>query len=283
MEPSSNTNPEEIDIISLLRSIGQVFKTLIKIILKNWLIITAIMVVFVGLGYFSRYILPKKYDTDAIILTHEVPAEVCIMQLQNLNKLIHNKEDFALLANRLRISREDAEEIANLSAEKIAGEHQDSSGQFFTIHLRITDKTVLDTVQAGIIHFLENNQYSAIRKETKRASLNKLKLNLEKNIQSLDSLKTALSTGIIPKNYGQGIILGEPINPVSIYQADVALFKEQLKIYENLERLDNIEIIQPFIKIEKSNYFNFNRIILYSLLCGLIMAGIVVLGRERLY
>ena len=280
MEPAPKTNPDEIDLISLLRSIAQIFKTFIKIIVKNWISIGAIIVVSVGLGYFSRYILPKKYDTDAIILSHEVPYEVCIMHLQHLNKLIHSKEDFALVANRLQISRQDAEEIANLTAEKIAGEHQDSSGQFFTIHLRITDNTVLDTVQAGIIHFLENNQYSVIRKETKRASLNKLKVNLEKNILSLDSLKTVLSAGIIPKNYGQGIILGEPINPVSIYQADVALFKEQLKIYENLERLDNIEIIQPFIKIEKSNYLNFNRIIIYSFLCGLIVAGIVVIVKE---
>lgn len=288
MEPMSQKKAEEIDIISFLRPIGQLFKSIIETIgnwikklKKNWLTATVIIVLFVGLGFSTRFILPKQYQTNAIILTHEIPADLCIIELQNLNQTINNEEDFSLLSEQLKISNKYAEGIAHISAEKIQDiyftKDKDTSGQLFTIQLRIKKADILDSVQAGIVQFLENNEYSKKRKEAKRASLNELKLNLQKKVESLDSLKSVVNNSIMPRGQGQGIILGEPVDPVSIYQAEVAYFKEQLTINEDLATLDNIEIIQPFIKVKKSNYPDYKLILLYSFLCGLGVSILFVL------
>lgn len=284
----SQKKAEEIDIISFLRPIGQLFKSIIETIgnwikklKKNWLTATVIIVLFVGLGFSTRFILPKQYQTNAIILTHEIPADLCIIELQNLNQTINNEEDFSLLSEQLKISNKYAEGIAHISAEKIQDiyftKDKDTSGQLFTIQLRIKKADILDSVQAGIVQFLENNEYSKKRKEAKRASLNELKLNLQKKVESLDSLKSVVNNSIMPRGQGQGIILGEPVDPVSIYQAEVAYFKEQLTINEDLATLDNIEIIQPFIKVKKSNYPDYKLILLYSFLCGLGVSILFVL------
>lgn len=288
MEPTSQKKSEEIDIISFLRPVNQLFNSIIDTIgncitklKKNWLTSAAIILLFVGLGFFTRFILPKQYQTNAIILTHEIPADLCIIELQNLNQTIKNEEDFSLLSKQLQISNKYAEGIAHISAEKIQdiyfAKDKDTSGQLFTIQMRIKNADILDSVQAGIVQFLENNEYSRKRKEAKRASLNELKLNLQQKVESLDSLKSVVNNSIIPRGQGQGIILGEPIDPVSIYQAEVAYFKEQLKINEDLATLDNIEIIQPFIKVKKSNYPDFRLIIFYSFLSGLVVAILFVL------
>lgn len=277
MEPTSQKRTDEIDIISFLSPIGRILKILVNTLSKNWLTVTLIVLLFTSLGYSARFILPRQYQTNSIILTHAIPSEVCIIEIENLNELISRKKDFAMLAKQLQISLGNAKEIVNMSAEKIQDENKDSSGQFFTINLRITNTDILDSVQAGIVQFLENNEYSRIRKERKRVSLNKLKQNLQKNIESLDSLKAVVKNSIIPRSSGQGIIFGEPINPVSIYEAEITYFKEQLEINEDLATLDNIEIIQPFIKVEKSNRPDFTKILVYSFLIGLIIAILFVL------
>lgn len=292
MESQFPKKTEEIDLVYFFRPIGQAGRLAIRTLSKwwatikrNWVTGIIMVLIFVGLGFSARFIVPKRYQTSAILLTHEIPADLCIIELSNLNQTINSEEDFSLLSKQLQISDKNASGIAFISAEKIPdinfSNDKDTSSQLFAVTLRIKNPEILDSVQTGIVQFLENNEYSRKRKEAKRVTLNKLKVDLEKKVGSLDSLKSVVNNSIAPRSQGQGIILGQPIDPVSIYQAEVAYFKEQLKINEDLATLDNIEIIQPFIKVKKSNYPNFNRILLYSFLLGVIAAFLVILAVKK--
>lgn len=287
MDTTPNNKTEEIDIIAFLKPIGYAIKsvvfflvTLVKKWQKNWLVIVLTSILFGSIGFSAVFVLPKQYETSAIIMTHEIPADLCVLELENLNSTIKSEVDFSLISKQLNLSNKHAAAINSISAEKIEDIYfdkaKDSSSQLLSIKLRLTNPNIVDYVQTGIVQFLENNEYSKKRKEAKRSSLNELKINLRRKVESLDSLKSVVNNSIIPRGNGQGIILGEPIDPVSIYQAEVAYFKEQLKINEDLAILDNIEIIQPFIKIQKSNYPNFNLITLYSFLFGLFLSLLFV-------
>lgn len=281
MEPSQQQKPEEIDLLYFLSPIGGFFKKILEQIghlvtkwTKNWLGILLVFIFITAIGFASRFILTEQYQTNAILLTHEIPADLCIIELQNLNQTIQTEDDFTLLAKQLQISKVYAEAITFIKAEKIEDiqfdRGEDTASQLFSVTLKLTNPELIDSIQHGIIQFLENNEYSIKRKEIKRISLNELKLNLQKKVESLDSLKAVVNSSLIPRGQGQGIILGEPVNPVSIYQAEIAYFKEQLKVNEELATLDNVEVIQPFIKIKKSNSPNFNLILLYSMAAGLL-------------
>ena len=91
------------------------------------------------------------------------------------------------------------------------------------------------------------------------------------------SLKQIVNSSIVPRSEGKGIILGEPIDPVSIYQAEMAYYKEQLNIDQALATIDNIEVIQPFLRINHYNYPNYNLYFLYFFLLSLAVAGFTVL------
>ena len=96
-------------------------------------------------------------------------------------------------------------------------------------------------------------------------------------LQSLDSLKKIVNSSIIPRSEGKGIILGEPVDPVSVYQAEIGYFREQLSIDQALATIDNIEIIQPFLKSNQTNYPQYNRLMKIFFLASLIIAGLAVL------
>ena len=86
----------------------------------------------------------------------------------------------------------------------------------------------------------------------------------------------------MPRSQGQGIILGEPINPVNVVQAEVNYLREQLYIEQELSTMDNIEVLQPFFKLNDYNYPDFTRLMLYSFILALFIAGILtpVLSRR---
>jgi hypothetical protein len=292
MTPVQKDTPEEVDILSFLQPIGNLVKKVFVFlanqfskIYKNALLFSLITVAFLAIGFSLRFVLPKQYQTDAIFVTYELPAEVCSLELLSLNQLINNKSN-ALLANKLQISAEAADAIRFVTSKTtqdilLNKEKTDTTNRLFSVTIRLNDPQFIDTIQSSLVRFLENNPYSVRRKEIKKAALLSLKANLLKKTQSLDSLRSLVNSSIVPRSSGQGIILGEPVNPVSVYQAEISYYKEQLEVDEKLALIENIEILQPFLKINSPNYPHYNELALYFLLTGAILAFIFISLKGR--
>ena len=164
-------------------------------------------------------------------------------------------------------------------------DRRDSTLSLFKITLTLKSIQHLDTIQWGLVNYLENNDYAIKRKEARRRALQALKENLDRKLQSLDSLKKIVNSSIIPRSEGRGIILGEPIDPVSVYQAEISYFREQLNIDQALATIDNIEIIQPFLGLDHTNYPRYNRLLMWYFLGSLVVASLIVFlfGRKPKY
>jgi hypothetical protein len=139
----------------------------------------------------------------------------------------------------------------------------------------VDDANNIPIIQEGLRMFLENNQFSIKRREAKRQTLEAMRNNFIEQIKGLDTLKNILNSSVIPQVHGQGIILGEPISPIEAYQVMQKFYSQQKEVEEQLALLKNIEVLQPFQRIKKSNYPNYNLILLYSLLIGFGMALIL--------
>ena len=111
--------------------------------------------------------------------------------------------------------------------------------------------------------------------EAKRQRLEALKEDFIEKIRGLDSLKNILNTTIVPRSNGQGVILGEPISPIDAYEMMQKFYDDQKEIEEQLTLLQNIEILQPFLKITASNYPDYKKLFFFSILIGLAIALIL--------
>ena len=280
------TKNEEIDLLYFLSPIFKAVRNLWLWVANyfrllwsgKWLFIS--MMVVVGLAAFSlRFILPKAYKTSAIFLSHSLDAKLCSILINNLD--YENKSDNQnLILRALKISKEAASNIKMISAEPIEdsliAHKADPDASLIQISLRISSDKDIAAIQSGLEDYLENNEYSLKRKEAKIETLKALNKDFENKINSLDSLKKIVNNSILPRSSGQGIILGQPIEPVGVYRAQSEYYKNLLSNNEELSTIKNIEILQPFFLPDHYNYPNFNRLLFIIISWGFVLGLIII-------
>lgn len=281
------SNQAEIDLYYFFKPVGTALKKIWngivyieRKILANLILFGAIILLITLFGYSLRYVIKPSYQTDGIFISNILPGKYCSILLKNLNK-IRGGDNNLTLAQQLMIPVEAANDIRGIAMADMRDtfliEKKDSTLSLFKITLTLGSVERLDTIQWGLVNYLENNEYALKRKEAKRKALLALKENLSLKMQSLDSLKKIVNSSIVPRSEARGIILGEPVDPVSVYHVEMGYYKEQLNIDQSLATIDNIEVIQPFFKIGQTNYPRYNRIALKYFLVSLAVATLVVL------
>ena len=262
-----------------LRKIGNFLAFAFRKIETNKIAFIIIVLLITLAGYSLRYFIKPSYQTEGIFVSSILPGKYCSMLLENLNKIKSGNNP--LLARQLKINNEAAADIESISMSNMRDtfriDRRDSTLSLFKILLTLKSTQYLDTIQWGLVNYLENNEYAIKRKEARRRSLLAMKENLSHKLESLDSLKKIVNSSIIPRSEGKGIILGEPIDPVSVYQAEINYFREQLSIDQSLATIDNIEILQPFLELDHTNYPRYNRLLMWYFLGALVVASLVVL------
>jgi len=284
-------NNAEIDLLYFFKPLGTVFKKTGNVldyayrkINENKIIFAVIVLLITIAGYSLRYVLKPAYKTQGIFVSNILPGKYCSILLENLNSLKGEKNK-SVLSNQLKVSSDVAGDIRSIDLSTMRDtfliDRRDSTLSLFKITLILSSVQHLDSIQWALVNYLENNEYTIKRKEAKRKALEAMKANLNYKLQSLDSLKKIVNSSIIPRSQGQGIILGEPIDPVSIYQAEVAYYREQLSIDQSLATIDNIEILQPFFKLNQTNHPGYNWIMTKYFLASLAIASLFVLAFGR--
>lgn len=283
-------NNAEIDLLYFFKPLGTVLKKIGNATLyifrkiKANIILFGIIVLLITLAGFSlRYTIDPSYQTEGIFVSNVLPGKYCSILLKNLNKLKGEKN--LQLAQQLRINNEAAGDIQSISMSTMRDtfliDKKDSTISLFKITLTLKSVEHLDTIQWGLVNYLENNEYAIKRKDARRKALEAMKANLNNKLEGLDSLKKIVNSSIIPRSEGKGIILGEPIDPVSIYQAEVGYYREQLNIDQALATIDNIEVIQPFLKLNHTNYPRYNWLMAWFFLTSLVIALLFILAFGR--
>ena len=292
MSDKPQNNTAEIDLLYFFRPLGNLFKNIgngiifffRKINANKILFVIVVLIISAG-GFSLRYFLKPAYQTEGMFVSSVLPSKYCSLLLSNLKKL-QGEENAKLLSRQLSIPEEACSDILSIKMlpmrDTFSLDRRDTALSLFGIRLVLKKMDNLDTIQWGLVNYLENNAYALKRKEARINSLKALKIELNKKIGSLDSLKKIVNSSIVPRSEGKGIILGQPIDPVSIYQAEMGYYKEQLSIDQSLATIDNIEIIQPFFNVSRYNYPDFRKYFIYAALASLVAACFIVLlfGRK---
>lgn len=294
-QDKSRTSNEEIDLLYFLRPLSDGLKSIRHFLAnyfrqlyqRKWWVI-AIVVLAAAVSYALRFILPKSYRTEGIFISHSLNSKFCSILINNLADHAGNKENAQLLANQLKIPVNNALSIISVEASPMSDalylNNNDRSVSLFKINLILSENNTLKTIQAGIVSFLENNEYSLIRKQARLKSLNALNEDYLLKLKSLDSLKKLVNSSIVPRSSGQGIALSKPVNPIGVYEAEQSYYSQLLKNREQLETSDNIEILQPFMQTDTYNYPNFQRLslIIIGVTLGLALLIIPFAGKKEI-
>lgn len=256
-----NSTTEEIDVFSILQSIKNGFvsflssiRRLIYFCLKN--IRTVIVFCILGIAIAVGLFLLKKtvYTSELTISHNRLNNSECYTLIGGLARLIENSNtaNIRTLSQKLGISVNEAQQIKKISSwslnESLEKTYKDSAFIIlpFKIEVKIYDPSILDNLQTGILNYLESNEFASKRKGLNQQYLEKYQAKIKSEIIAVDSLKQIVNKSIIPRGTGNGIILGEPINPINVYQAGLDLYKQQLKIDEQQQLNNSFEILVGF-------------------------------------
>lgn len=283
---------DEIDLFTFLKPVGKAIKDLftgtrnyIRLLYNHFLLLIALILVFAALGFCVRFILPGLYRTEAVLSSHEIPSKLCILMLNNLQEMSATKKNKSVLAKSLNITAEQAATVSTIEAalmkDSFFVNDKDTVRNFFSVTLKCSNPAYIKDIQNGIVYFLESNDFAIKRKEGKQKMMLELKKSLEAKVKGLDSVKKLVNSSIVPRSTGQGIILGEPVNPVSVYEAEVNYYRELIEIERIMAMPENIEVVQPFIATVKPNFPRFNLILLIFAAAGLALAMIVIPLRAK--
>jgi hypothetical protein len=287
MERKPNTS-EEIDLLYFFRPVSNALKKVvafirnyIRLLTHNIFLFGAILVLGAIGGYCLRYFIPPAFVTNGIFISKMLPARYCTTLISNLNEL-RKPGNIPILANELKISTDAAWQIQGIIADAsprdtFALEKKDSSMSLFKVTLIMHDMKHIEEIQRGLVGYLENNEYIRARKDARKKNIETQIRELDIKLKSLDSVRQIVTNSVTPRSQGQGIILGEPINPVSVYQAEVAYLRERLNLEEKLTTIDNIEVLQPFFRLNEHNYPDYDKKMKYAFAASVLFALLVVL------
>ena len=279
MDEQPIKSSEEIDLLYFLKPIGNFILHYIATLKRNRLLILLIILLITLAGYLIRYVITPGYFTRGVFISHVLPGKYFAATSDDLQDLVEEPQK-TLLANQLKISPELAGNIRKINIipqnDTFAVFKRDTAALAFSIEMVIYDMNKLDSLQSALVNYFESSDYATRRKEAKIKTLMALRISLQQKVASLDSLKNIVNNSITPRSEGRGIIFGESVDPVEVYRARTENYKELLRIDEQLTLINNIEILQPFVKLEKYNYPKFNKLLIYAFLASLIIAFIVV-------
>ncbi len=292
MQDNSPASQPEIDLLHFLRPLTRLLQKIwegIKYYFRklraNSILFFSIIVLVALAGAGIRFVKKPAYETSAIFISHVIPADVCTDLLSKLNS------PYLSISRELKISEEAAATIKNIESKKLEtiGVHRtydsllyynnDSLTNAFQVVLIIKNFDYIDTIQQSLINYLDFSPYSQRRSLARKEALLSLRANLVKKLESMDSVQLLVNNSL---QYKRDYANGDPIDPMEGYKAILYYNKQKIAIDQELTTMDNIELLQPFIRYQKSNYPNYLQLFLLSVCVGLGLALVVtpLLGKK---
>lgn len=284
---------EEIDLLPIFKSLQNSFLKLIRLFthfiqfsLKNIKVLLIFSIIGIGFSGGLFFMKKKVYVSDLTLSHIRLNNGECYALINALSDLRANSNinNDRILSRKLNISIPATRQIKSVTCkalnESLEKKYKDSAFVLlpFKIEVGVYDPTILDSLQMGIMNYLESNEYAAKRKKIQLDYLGKFQDKIKGEIIAIDSLKQLVNKSIIPRGSGNGIILGEPIDPVKVYQSGLELYKSQLRLSEQLELNNSFEVLigfSPAVPAAKLPIY-----FLGGLITGLI-AGLLFLGIRK--
>ncbi len=288
-----NKKQEDLDTLYLLKSIKYViiksFESILWILnlsLRKWQTLSIFILVPVVVAFLVTSMVKPSYKSQMSLSHIRLENEHCFEMIKNLNASISVASDQSELAHLLSMSVADAQLVKSIHYlplnENTAKRYNDSLHVLlpFKIEVEVYNNSVLDTLQVKLLNYLENNPFALQKKKKDFDNLNGMLDKLERDITKLDSLKTKIEIGALPKTSGSYVFLGEQINPITVYDASNKLFNKKQEVQARMLFNNSFNIIVGFTKKEKTSIERL-AILVTSVILGYLIGLIYLVQREN--
>ena len=239
-----------------------------------------------GLGYIYYAMKPSHYKATMIVQFNKLTKRTYSEMIDQLNHLLGTvpKER---VGREMRVSPNVAGKLLFVSAydmddRPLLADTSTKVDQPFKIVANVHDDFdfALDTLQAGILNYLNYSPYLTTLAEQERKS-NELKLaTIQRDLAKLDTLKTEYNTFLATTKVS-ATYYNNAVNPAEFYAQTVNLLKEQEVTLRklNIDMLP-VALVDGFKLTEKPHIFSIPRIIVLFGLIVALVAYIIFLTME---
>lgn len=291
-----NNRQEDLDMLSLIgsfkKAIGAFFKGiawLIQFSFTNIKTLFVFMIIFAGLC-FGFFLTTKPYYKSELTINHiRFENDYCHTMILNLNSYLDENSNNKLLAEKLNIDINYAKEVKNIEYKSanthIEKRYEDSVHVIlpFIVEVEVYSNDLLDSLQKGILNYLEENEYATKRKEIENSNLSKVSDRIETEILEIDSLKKLVSQSVLPRSTGSGIIFGEPIDPVRVFYRGLELYEKKLTVDKNKKLNNSFEVLVGFSKNAKRSSSGKMLYIFIGLMTGYVIGLLFLIRRKETF
>ena len=251
-------NSDEIDLRYLFEKIASLFEkakgyllSIISFFIKNMIFLILGVIIFVSISIGATYMIKPYYESSLILnVRNQIAKNVSYRLFSFMNQLISNKE-YESLGELLNISSEAAETITKVQFKEEKDISQEQNSIYIKIWVSTHDNSIFPSIEKGIINNLKSNNYLKEELSLSQKYNKEIIEKIQKELLQLDSLKKTIEISLINNNKGNGLIYGQPINPVSVYEKEFDLFTKQLTYEKETNLLSYFRIVDSF-KIKSS-------------------------------
>jgi hypothetical protein len=231
---NNNHPPDELDAIALLQK-TIAFANRFKIILIPF------FVTGLAIGLYFYFTSPPQYSTRLIVHSKLLSNQEEIEIIDNWEKLLADEK--TQLARIMNCRKEVVEKLIKLSAEEILKVYASDNPNGFIINVSVSDVSILDELQRGIVYGLNNSPYVKEKIEVKKAKDNDLIKKTAEEISKLNTTKTTIDN-LIQSGSATPMMLD-----ISGINAEWVDLNEKLLAYqEDLKFAAGVQVLANFNK-----------------------------------
>lgn len=280
---------DEIDLsllaLRIVRALQRNFKLFVGIVLLGTLL---------GVLYY-RSVTPV-YNTSMVATSRVLTFN----QMENLIKVLNNlaaEGNYTLLAKKMNVSLPVAKSISQVKTVVVEEEVKhitdtDDKTLAFRRNLALannvseivlstTNNQQLDSIQAGLLFYLESNPFVEKRKTIQKQNLERMQSQLLQEVIKLDSLRLSVNKLISQASANNSTTI--ITEPSSINTDLVELYEKEMDVRTELALIDNVQVIQGFTPFERPSGPGLLKVLAIalgaSLLLGFVLIALLELQR----
>ncbi len=264
MESQKPTISDEIDLQELAIRAIQFFK-------RNFKFIAISSILFTLLSIVAYFLLPKIYESRMIVMSDILTESYSKEITESLKNLI-KEENYDVLAVRLGLTENEANEIKSLEIESVKKEkalEKENEQTIFIVTANIKNREILPKLQDGLVQYLRNNEFVKVRVRQRKETYQSLMEKIGEEINSLDSLKRRLFLGLPVYAKSSEMML---VDPTNIYSKIIELNKDKITYKNLLELADSIQLVEGFTVFQKPSQPKLSILLFIGFLSGFFLA-----------
>ncbi|MGZ5190498.1 MAG: hypothetical protein ACXWCZ_05725 [Flavisolibacter sp.] len=257
---------DELDLLHLIEKGSEFFKSFGRLIFLYTLIGLSIFLLF-------YFISPKKYNSRVIMHSKIVTNQEQIEIIETWKSLL-KKGEKTLLASQMNIDINVIKKLKDIKAEEVQKLNSPDNPNGFMVDVLVTDTSIFDEIEKGILYGLQNNEYVSERVTTRKATLNQLIEKVKIEIARLDQTKVNVEKMLSSPGFNGSSMM---IDVSGIHTQWVALNEKLHSFQDELKFANSVQVVKKFNKVTKPDEPKLVKSIVFGLFVGAFIGYIVAL------